>query len=143
MALRPGGFVLDGELDLRPVDEFSGVTDDDVPFGRFGHSQIAQRSAGVLGAAAAGSSQDGGGDTPPNIFNVSALRRLLSSGTEARQRPLGLDAKHLPAVVFDAGLVVLTSEVGQAADRRVVPDGGVGPMVVVVVDPCWQSLASG
>ena len=41
-----------------------------------------------------------------------------------------------------SALVVLTGQVGQSGDRWLVPAGGVGAVVVVLVDPCWQSSAS-
>ena len=40
-------------------------------------------------------------------------------------------------------LAVLPRDVGQAGDGCLPADGGVGPVVVVVVDPCWQSVPAG
>ena len=39
-------------------------------------------------------------------------------------------------------LGVLPREVGQAGDGWLVPDGGVGPVVIVLVEPCWQGVAA-
>src|SRR3954469_16070041 len=38
-----------------------------------------------------------------------------------------------------AGLGVMSSQVVQPGDGWVLPDCRVGPVVVVLVDPCWQS----
>ena len=38
-------------------------------------------------------------------------------------------------------LGVLTRQVGQARDGGLVPAGSVGSVVVVLVQPCWQSLS--
>ena len=40
-------------------------------------------------------------------------------------------------------LGVLTGEVGQAVMGADPSDRGVGPVVVVVVEPCWQSCSAG
>jgi hypothetical protein len=44
---------------------------------------------------------------------------------------------------LQAALDVLTGEVGQAVDRGCLADRGVGPVVVVLVDPSWQCFPAG
>ena len=47
------------------------------------------------------------------------------------------------AQLVEAGLGVLPGDVGAAGDRGQVADCGVGPVVVVVVQPCWQGCSAG
>src|SRR5690606_5433543 len=42
---------------------------------------------------------------------------------------------HMPRTFAGQGLAVLTGQVGQSGDRWLVPAGGVGAVVVVLVDP--------
>ena len=72
-----------------------------------------------------------------------APRRGRPSGRRARARGPRGARRLVGRAVPDRRLDVLTGQVGQAGDGWVASDGGVGPVVVVLVEPSGKGLAAG
>jgi len=68
------------------------------------------------------------GDLPLALRLLAGLLANAAFGTWWADPLAGL-------VIVDYALAVVPGEVGQAGDGGLVPDGGVGPVVVVVVQP--------
>jgi hypothetical protein len=74
----------------------------------------------------------------------SALVKCYAEASGVREDgPHGIVGSRRRGRPTEGALAVLSSQVVQAGDGGGASDGGVGSVVVVVVEPCWQGCAAG
>ena len=78
--------------------------------------------------------------SPRRLWLLAFAGFFLMAGAWAVAAPYDGSPDEVQHIFRAVGVV--SGEVGQASDGWLAGDGGVGPVVVVVVEPCWQGGAA-